>query len=113
MLRKCRVPNINVLLTVHYSTVYQNSESNVMHFLFSLLRIKRLYMFPVLLVYPQEALHKRHLVYCVRVMPVGFYQDWSGTDSTPIHACNIPTVVCEAFLRMSKQRLKYIEALNS
>jgi hypothetical protein len=28
-------------------------------------------MFRALLAHPQEALHKRHLVYCVRVMSVG------------------------------------------
>jgi hypothetical protein len=28
-------------------------------------------MFRALLVHPQEALHKRHLVYCVRIMSVG------------------------------------------
>jgi hypothetical protein len=50
-----------------------------MHFLFSLLRIKGLYMFRALLAHPQEALDKRHLVYCVRVMSVGCYQGWSGT----------------------------------
>jgi hypothetical protein len=43
------------------------SEINVMHFLFSLLRIKGLYMFRTLLADAQEALHKRHLVYCVRI----------------------------------------------
>jgi hypothetical protein len=37
--------------------VYQYSETNVMHFLFSLLRIKGLYMFRALLAHPQEALH--------------------------------------------------------
>jgi hypothetical protein len=36
-----------------------------MHFLFSLLRIKGLYMFRALVAHPQEVLHKRHLVYCV------------------------------------------------
>jgi hypothetical protein len=47
-------------------TVYQYIETNVMHFLFSLLRIKGLYMFRALLVHPQEALHKRHLyIVCV------------------------------------------------
>jgi hypothetical protein len=51
--------------------VYQYSETNVMQFLFSLLRIKGLYMFRALLTHLQEALHKRHLVYCVRVMSVG------------------------------------------
>jgi hypothetical protein len=28
-------------------------------------------MFQALLAHPQEALHKRHLAYCVRVMSVG------------------------------------------
>jgi hypothetical protein len=51
--------------------VYQYSETNVMHFLFSLLRIKGLYMFRALLAHPQEALYKRHLVYCMRVVSVG------------------------------------------
>jgi hypothetical protein len=49
----------------------QYSETNVMHTLFNFLRIKGLYMFRGLLVHPQEALHNRHLVYCVRVMSVG------------------------------------------
>jgi hypothetical protein len=51
-------------------TFLQYSETNVMHFLFSFLRIKGLYMVRVLLAHPQEALHKRRLVYCVRVMLV-------------------------------------------
>jgi hypothetical protein len=42
-----------------------------MHILFNLLRIKGHYMFRALLAHLQEALHKRHLVYCVRVMSVG------------------------------------------
>jgi hypothetical protein len=50
-----------------------------MRFLFILLRIWGLYTFRALLAHPQEVLHKRHLVYCVRVMSVGIYQDWSGT----------------------------------
>jgi hypothetical protein len=50
---------------------YQYNEINVMHVSFSLLRIKILYMFRKLLAHPQEALHKRHLVYCVRGMSVG------------------------------------------
>jgi hypothetical protein len=50
---------------------FQYSKINVMHFLFSLLRITGLYMVRALLVQLQEALHKRHLVYCVRVMSVG------------------------------------------
>jgi hypothetical protein len=50
---------------------HQYSETNVMHFLFSLLRIKNLYMFRPLPAHPQEALHKPHLLYCVRVLSVG------------------------------------------
>jgi hypothetical protein len=38
---------------------------------FNLLRINGLCMFRALLAHLQEALHKQHLVYCVRVMSVG------------------------------------------
>jgi hypothetical protein len=48
----------------------QYSKTNVMHFLFNLFRIKGLYMFRALLDHLKEALHKRHLVYGVRVMSV-------------------------------------------
>jgi hypothetical protein len=54
-----------------YIIVYQYSETNVMHFLFNLLRIKGFYMFRALLAHPQEVLNKRYLVYCLRVMSVG------------------------------------------
>jgi hypothetical protein len=43
----------------------------MMHFLFSLLGIKGLYMFRALLAHPQDASNKRHLVYCVHVTSVG------------------------------------------
>jgi hypothetical protein len=43
----------------------------MMHLLFILLRINGLYMFRALPAHPQEALYRRHLVYCVRVMSVG------------------------------------------
>jgi hypothetical protein len=46
----------NILLTVHYNIVYQYIETNVMHILFNLLRIKGLYMFRALLSHPQKAL---------------------------------------------------------
>jgi hypothetical protein len=46
--------------------VCQYSETNLMHFLFNLLRTKGLYMFRALLAHPQEVLYIRHLVYCVR-----------------------------------------------
>jgi hypothetical protein len=49
-------------------TIYQYSDTIVMHFLFSLLRFNGLYMFRTLLAHPQKAPHKRHLVYCVRVI---------------------------------------------
>jgi hypothetical protein len=39
-----------------------------------------------LLAYSQEALHKRHLVYCVRIMSVGC--------GTALYARNIPNVDC-------------------
>jgi hypothetical protein len=51
--------------------VHRYSETNVMHFLFSLLRIKGLYMFRALLAHFQEVLHKHQLVYCVHVTSVG------------------------------------------
>jgi hypothetical protein len=51
--------------------VCQYSETNVMHFLLNLSSSKSLYMFRVLLAHLQEALHKLHLVYCVRVKSVG------------------------------------------
>jgi hypothetical protein len=55
----------------HHSHSHQYSETNMMQFLCNLLRIKGLYMFRTLLAHPQEALHKRQLVYCLRVMSVG------------------------------------------
>jgi hypothetical protein len=50
---------------------FQYSGTNVMHFLFNLLRIKGFYMLRALLAHPQEALHQRHLAYCARVISVG------------------------------------------
>jgi hypothetical protein len=61
--------------------VYQYIETNVIHFLFNLLRIKGLYMFWALLAHPQKALPKHHLVYCVRVMSAG----WPRTK-VPLHS---------------------------
>jgi hypothetical protein len=52
-------------------SVGQYSETDVMYFLFSLLRIRALYMFRELLAHPQEALRIQHLVYCVHVMSDG------------------------------------------
>jgi hypothetical protein len=80
--------------------VDQHNETNVMHFSLNLIRIKGFYMFRALLAHPQEALHKLHLVYCVRIMSVG-----CGTVAVkmePFHsqltlyARNIPNAVCVA-----------------
>jgi hypothetical protein len=51
--------------------MHQYSETNMMYFLFNLSTINGLYMFQTLLAHPQDALHKQHLVYCVRVISVG------------------------------------------
>jgi hypothetical protein len=48
----------------------QYNETNVMRFSFNLLRIKGLYMFRALLDHPQEVLHKRQFVCCMRTMSV-------------------------------------------
>jgi hypothetical protein len=53
------------------SILHQYSKTNVMHFLFNLLRITGLYMFRALLAHLQEALHKLHLVYFLRIMSTG------------------------------------------
>jgi hypothetical protein len=54
-------------------------------------------MFQALLVHLQEALHKQQFVYCMRVMSVGCYQDWSGTGMNQTkHTGGITHVVCVA-----------------
>jgi hypothetical protein len=70
----------------------------VMHISFNLLRIKGLYMFRALLAHLQEAPHKRHLVYCVRILSVG-----CGTVAMKLKPCHshshvrsTPNAVCEA-----------------
>jgi hypothetical protein len=55
------------LINMNYN---QNSETKVMDFLFNLLRINGLCMFLTLLAHSQQVLHKRHLVYWMRVMSV-------------------------------------------
>jgi hypothetical protein len=63
-----------------------------MYFSVHLLKIKGPYMFRALLAHFQEALQKRHLVYCVRIM--ARLQFWH-TQLT-LYARNIPSAVCEA-----------------
>jgi hypothetical protein len=53
-----------------FAKICQYSETSMIHILFSLLRIKDLYMFWALLAHFQEVLHKWHLVYCMLVMSV-------------------------------------------
>jgi hypothetical protein len=50
-----------LLCNVFTASNYQRSETNVMHFLFSLLRINGLYMFWALITHPQEALSQTTL----------------------------------------------------
>jgi hypothetical protein len=85
----------------------QYDETNVMHFSFSLLRIKGLYMFRPLLAHPQESLHKRHLVYCVRIMSVGCATfavklQWWHSQLT-LYAPNVPMLSVQHLLRISSQ----------
>jgi hypothetical protein len=63
--------NLMFCLPTSSITVYQYRETKVMNVLISLLRIKDIYMFLTLLAHPQGMLHKRHLVYCVRVTSIG------------------------------------------
>jgi hypothetical protein len=65
-----------------------------MHFLLNLLRIKGLCMFRALLAYPQEALNKGHLVYCVRVMSAGCTKFGVEHNTHAMHG--IPNAACEA-----------------
>jgi hypothetical protein len=92
--RPCSTPTTNWLLIFLMFCwpcilVYQYSETNVMHFLFNLLRVTGLYMFRALLAHPQEALHKRHLVYCVRVMSVGCTRINPGASMPHIHILSV------------------------
>jgi hypothetical protein len=68
-----------------------------MHFLLNLLRIKGLYMFRALLAHPQEALHKQHLTYCVRV--VSWLHQLKPTAITRTHYTKCRYA---ALLKMSK-----------
>jgi hypothetical protein len=64
----CAICPVNVIALMWAASSIQYSENNVMHFLFSLLRIKDLYMFQALVAHSQDSLHKRHLVCCTCVL---------------------------------------------
>jgi hypothetical protein len=70
-----------------------------MHFLFSLLRMRNLYMFRALLAHPQEVLHKRHLVCCVRV--VSWLHQPDATNWRNTHAI-YQVLLVQHLLRLSK-----------
>jgi hypothetical protein len=73
----------SLIMSVYAIHTYVSTvKPNVMHFLFNLLRTKGLYMFQASLAHPLEALHKRHLVYCLHIMSVGC----RGTANWHTHA---------------------------
>jgi hypothetical protein len=98
--------SLNIMLCWPCITVNQYTEGNVMHILFKLLRIKGLYMFRALHAHLQEVLHRRHLVYYVRVISVGCtrtgveLQSWSS-QLTYTHAIYRVSFV-KRLLMMSK-----------
>jgi hypothetical protein len=57
---------------------YQYNETNVMHFSFSLLRIKDPYMFQALLTHPQEVFTVTLGILCACYVN-WLHQGWSGT----------------------------------
>jgi hypothetical protein len=81
-----------------YLEGHMYNETKMMHFSLIFLRINGVYMFRVLLAHPQEALHKLHLVCCVRVMSVGCGTDSQQTclSQLTLYARNILNVVCSS-----------------
>jgi hypothetical protein len=66
-----------------------------MQFSFSLLTVKGPYIFRALLADPQEAFHKRHFVYCVRVsVGCGTVAVQSCHGQLTLNARNMPSAVC-------------------
>jgi hypothetical protein len=53
-------------------------------------------MFRALLAYPQEAFHKRHLVYCVRVMSVG-----CATTAVSLQSWHLVGFIIPAYTKLS------------
>jgi hypothetical protein len=51
-------------------------------------------MFRALFAHPQEALHKRHLVYCVLYQLVAPGLEWNPGAANWQHARNMPSAVC-------------------
>jgi hypothetical protein len=70
----------SISVQLQYISVYQYSDSTSEYIstvkptwcnFIQFIKIKVLYTFRALLLHTQEVLHKRHLVYCMRVMSVG------------------------------------------
>jgi hypothetical protein len=74
--------------------VGQYSEPNVMHLLFSLLRIKGLCKFRALVAHPQEAHHKRHLyiayMLCQLAAPSSFCVAPPEEEQVMLETCRGP-----------------------
>jgi hypothetical protein len=90
----------DILLTMHRS-IYQYSKTNMMHFLFSLLRVKGLYMFRALLAQLQELLHKWHWVsVCMLCQLAAPGLEWKSNPGAAnwrnTHTHNIPNAICVA-----------------
>jgi hypothetical protein len=77
---------------VHHNVSVELNERDALSF--NLLRIKGLYMFLSLLAHSLEVLHKRYLVYCVR-MSVGY-----GTVVVKLHCCFFVTAL-NAFISLA------------
>jgi hypothetical protein len=93
--------------------MHQYSETNVIYFLFNVLRIKGFYMFQALLVHLQEAFHKRHLVYCVRFMSVVATRIGVEIRSSPILVSQRPQWPRGLRRRSTAARLQDIVGSNS
>jgi hypothetical protein len=77
--------------------VYQYSATNVMHFLFSLLRTEGLYMFRALLAHPQEVLHKWHFFFYIYTLYYTVCSDAMG-NTTYVNALVWPFILQILFL---------------
>jgi hypothetical protein len=80
-------------------TVYQESETNVIHFLIILLRIKSFYIFRALLTHPQEALGTLRACYVIWLHQ--FHSNLGAANWHNTHAIHEVAFV-QRFLRMSK-----------
>jgi hypothetical protein len=64
-------------------------------------------MFRALLVHPQEALHKRHLVYCVRIMSAG-----CGTVAVKLRVVEFITLLLKIIINCTSNIKCYVLMLH-